>query len=1244
LTDNSLKVQYRTQTDFLYILYLYGGTYYFYPPLPNVNFPTFGLYAASVFYSPTVFFSANVDVTFAAPYLYGDVTINRPAAPNSAGIVIDGIGTSPPEYSGTLVAAPVHNADDIYGTPAPALASNVAIDVHANAGNLSIQDIAPIEPTSTTVESNTGNISLSVTAYDGFQHTLDVLGNAGTLGVNFQDYGPYSSGYIGLIHTVNVLANTGAINLHDVVNGIGYGIDDQVNLGDNGSLANVRGTINFSNYAGHFGLSVDDRNNPTTSSPWTIDAGQTHIGNLVLNYAGINAPAPYLDIFSKLQAYPKAGSIVSILQAPPFYIREYNGVGGQHTLSFSSPAYLFNQDGDVVNVSLSASSNLGLPLTYSASNLPPGLALNPNTGVISGTIAPQDYLAAPYASTVTVSDGTIAQTGTINWYVSSAINIATSFYAENTHEGETVTLDPITATNSYNRPVTLTVSNLPPGLSFNSNTGVISGEASAGSAQNSPYDVIVHATDGIESASTSFQWSVTGITLTVPSFEIGHVRDTVNLPIQASSSSGGTVTFAADNLPDGLAINPSTGVVSGVLNQNPGYPYYITVTATQGADSQSASFYWTVLSAGVSNSLAITNPGMQTNAVGDYTFFYVLTTSSLSNSQYVPIAVTATGLPPGISLLYGEGYYITGTIAPGAASGSPYHVTITATDGLNSAIANYNWVVATQSTVSIINPAAYSGYVYSTDGDSMNLQIYASSTLGHSLSYSASGLPTGLSINSSTGVISGTISPLATLPSRFDVLITATADTDSASTSFVWIVSSPLPNVVELPNPTGAGMVTITSPDGTSLSASISATAGSTPPGGITFPWGYITLTVTGIAPGGSADVIISPPNSATTTDYFKYGPTPANSGNHWYDFLYQNQTDTDDASTTGAVIQAGGQIVLHLADGLRGDDDLTLNGVISDIGAPAVMIPVIRGDFNRDGHVDGADISAMMRALVDLNAYRINHYLTPDDVITIADINGDGKVTNGDLQALLNLLIGGGGSLTNGENSPRGTAAVFGIGDDSSGTAAMRPTAGSSMPSLLEMAQETESAPAVAAGSGNAGSLIAPATAVIVNDAGRPAAAVVLPDDSNISDQGLAQSQPIIAITHTSNDRGPIANPASSPLSNGQEKNTDPVSIRSISSLLHGHRIENHWLSPMVRQIDLVTPVAPPVTPFTARENFYEQWKFDRIDLLDKALGYANAASDQAQTDTFWSDVFALDDELNDALVKSHATFAEKN
>jgi hypothetical protein len=88
----------------------------------------------------------------------------------------------------------------------------------------------------------------------------------------------------------------------------------------------------------------------------------------------------------------------------------------------------------------------------------------------------------------------------------------------------------------------------------------------------------------------------------------------------------------------------------------------------------------------------------------------------------------------------------------------------------------------TGNTVTVTNPGARTGTV----GTSTSLQIQASDSAGLALTYSATGLPTGLSINASSGLISGTPSAAGT----FNVTVTAKDSTGaSGSTSFTWTIS-----------------------------------------------------------------------------------------------------------------------------------------------------------------------------------------------------------------------------------------------------------------------------------------------------------------------------------------------------------------------------------------------------------------------------------------------------------------------
>jgi len=138
-------------------------------------------------------------------------------------------------------------------------------------------------------------------------------------------------------------------------------------------------------------------------------------------------------------------------------------------------------------------------------------------------------------------------------------------------------------------------------------------------------------------------------------------------------------------------------------------------------------------------------------------------------------------------------------------------------------------------------------------------------------------------------------------------------------------------NVTSMHTFNGLNYVTVASANGTSLSnvqANGNPSPGNSPPG-VTFPYGFFGFTVNSVTAGGSTTVTIYLPAGANPNTYYKYGPEPGNPSNHWYEFLYNGQT--------GAVI-SGNVITLYFVDGLRGDDDLSANGMIVDQGGPGFL------------------------------------------------------------------------------------------------------------------------------------------------------------------------------------------------------------------------------------------------------------------------------------------------------------------
>ncbi len=136
-------------------------------------------------------------------------------------------------------------------------------------------------------------------------------------------------------------------------------------------------------------------------------------------------------------------------------------------------------------------------------------------------------------------------------------------------------------------------------------------------------------------------------------------------------------------------------------------------------------------------------------------------------------------------------------------------------------------------------------------------------------------------------------------------------------------------NVATLVTYDNAYYVTLAAPGGMMLS-NCRAMANPSPsdaPQDVVFAYGFFQFTLNGISVGGSAALTMYLPSGAAPAAYYKYGPTPDNTRDHWYSFANDNET--------GAQINQN-TVTLNFVDARRGDDVLVADGMIVDIGAPA--------------------------------------------------------------------------------------------------------------------------------------------------------------------------------------------------------------------------------------------------------------------------------------------------------------------
>src|SRR5262249_3029157 len=143
--------------------------------------------------------------------------------------------------------------------------------------------------------------------------------------------------------------------------------------------------------------------------------------------------------------------------------------------------------------------------------------------------------------------------------------------------------------------------------------------------------------------------------------------------------------------------------------------------------------------------VSLTTPADQENGAGDTVSVSLVASDVFGNA----LTYTASGLPAGLSVNASTGL-ISGTIAATAANVTPYPVSVTASDGTYSGTAFLYWNVSDILLGAITDQD-------NSDGATVSLPATASYHGAGSLTYSATGLPVGLSINASTGLIAGAV-------------------------------------------------------------------------------------------------------------------------------------------------------------------------------------------------------------------------------------------------------------------------------------------------------------------------------------------------------------------------------------------------------------------------------------------------------------------------------------------------------
>ena len=483
---------------------------------------------------------------------------------------------------------------------------------------------------------------------------------------------------------------------------------------------------------------------------------------------------------------PAAGLMCTIDQSGTITLQNVADTTGTQSIQATLPAFTLDAQipfkivdyGNYVDVYINNASNPTVSLSYT------------NTNQGGGYL---DLFSHEYMNTkrnvVTGPDGYAA----FQNFTVKTVNAIPLFTSASTATGIISSLFSFQSTAS-STPTSYTATGLPAGLSINTATGLISGTPTAAGVSNA----VLTATNAAGSSIQTLTISITSVPVplvTSSATATATVGSAFSYQITASNA---PTSYSATGLPSGLTINTTSGLISGTPTAAGVSNAVLTATNAAGSSIQTLTISITSVPVPL-----VTSSATATATVGS-AFSYQITASN------APTSYSATGLPSGLTINTTSGL-ISGT--PTAAG--TFSITVSATNADGSGTKTVTATIKPQAPAisSAANATAMVGTPFS-------YQIVASN---NPASYSATGLPAGLTLGTYTGLISG--NPTTNVTSV--VALTATNDGGSGTLNLTITVTSGVtaPTITTQPTTT---TVTVGS------SATLSVIANGTSP---TYQW-----------------------------------------------------------------------------------------------------------------------------------------------------------------------------------------------------------------------------------------------------------------------------------------------------------------------------------------------------------------------------------------------------------------------